>query len=693
MNNTPGIIISTTDIINNFQFEDVFNLEDIQRFQDLFSDVSSIASIMTHPDGIPITKPSNYCRLCDKIVSKTNNGLVRCCQPDAIIGRNNPSKSILWPCQNKAFWNLGATIIVGDKHLANWLTGKVMNKALKELIISIYANETKVNLSDLVEALSEVPEVTVEQSNKVSELLFSFAKELSEKGNNKLQLKIQISKQEKIAEELRENEEKFHYYFENAKDILFRTNLAGNIIDISHSIKDITEYDKDELIGIPVSNLYYDPIDREILLEALKKNGSIREYEFRMKTKTGKLKYVSISANLISGANDNQKHIVGSLRDVTERKLTEEILIESVERYRSLFENMLNGYAYCQMLFENGQPSDFIYLNVNKAFEILTGLKNVEGKRVTEVIPGVKESDNNLFEIYGRVALTGKPEFFEMHVESLKDWYSVSVYSPKNEFFIAVFDVITERKLSEQELINAKEKAEESDRLKTAFLNNISHEIRTPFNGILGFLSIIQDHDLPDDEREEYINIINQSADRLMNTINDIVEVSHIQSGIVKLTVQETNIKKLLDELFHQFNTIAESKGLEFNINNDLPNIIASISTDGIKLKTILSNLIGNAMKFTKAGSIELGIRKKSDYLEFSVKDTGIGISKNKQLIIFERFMQADASNIRQFEGLGLGLSIAKEYVKMLGGELWLESEEGKGTTFYFILPYDAKPE
>jgi signal transduction histidine kinase len=257
------------------------------------------------------------------------------------------------------------------------------------------------------------------------------------------------------------------------------------------------------------------------------------------------------------------------------------------------------------------------------------------------------------------------------------------------ELVIANKELIFQNKEKEKravELIEAKEKAEESDRLKTAFLNNISHEIRTPFNGILGFLSIIQDHDLPDEEREEYICIINQSADRLMNTINEIVEISQIQSGIVKLTVQETNIKKLLDELFDQFNSIAESKGLEFNINNELPNNIASISTDGIKLKTILSNLIGNAMKFTKAGSIDLEIRQKGDYLEFSLKDTGVGISKNNQLVIFERFMQADVSRTREYEGLGLGLSIATAYVKMLGGKIWAKSEEGKGSTFFFTI-------
>jgi len=142
------------------------------------------------------------------------------------------------------------------------------------------------------------------------------------------------------------------------------------------------------------------------------------------------------------------------------------------------------------------------------------------------------------------------------------------------------------------ELIIAKEKSEESNNLKTAFLNNISHEIRTPFNGILGFLSILQDYDLSDDEREEYIGTINQSADRLMNTINDIVEISQIQAGQMQMTSAETNIKMLTDELLGRFKNDAESQGLEFTFINDLPNNIACIFTDRIKLKTILSNLV-----------------------------------------------------------------------------------------------------
>ncbi len=257
------------------------------------------------------------------------------------------------------------------------------------------------------------------------------------------------------------------------------------------------------------------------------------------------------------------------------------------------------------------------------------------------------------------------------------------------------------------ELIIAKEHAEESNRLKTAFLNNISHEIRTPFNGILGFLSILEDNNLTESERYEYTSIINKSAYRLMNTINDIVEISQIQAGQMKLTASETNIKRMTGELFDLFKPDAESQGLEFTITNDLPNYIESISTDGVKLKTILSILIGNAIKFTKAGSIEFGIKCNRDTacrvpitaeIEFSVKDTGIGIPENKQQAIFERFMQVDGSNTRQFEGSGLGLSIASAYAEMLGGKIWVESDPegksgGKGSVFYFTIPYNCKPQ
>ena len=244
-----------------------------------------------------------------------------------------------------------------------------------------------------------------------------------------------------------------------------------------------------------------------------------------------------------------------------------------------------------------------------------------------------------------------------------------------------------------REILLALEKAKESDCLKSNFLANISHEIRTPFNGILGFLPLMQNDDLTASERDEYIGIINKSAYRLMNTINDIVEISQIQAGQMKLTASRINISSLTDELYDHFKTDAKIKGLEFSINKDLPSNMECIYTDSIKLNSILFVLIGNAIKFSKTGSIVIGLRKNVDYLEFSVKDTGIGISENKLSKIFERFVQVDGSSTRQFEGSGLGLSIAKAYVEILGGNIWVESEEGKGSTFYFTFPYNAESE
>ncbi len=265
---------------------------------------------------------------------------------------------------------------------------------------------------------------------------------------------------------------------------------------------------------------------------------------------------------------------------------------------------------------------------------------------------------------------------------------ALSLTTLENGGMICTVRDISDQVLAEQELINAKEKAEESNRLKTAFLNNISHEIRTPFNGILGFLSLIQDEELSSEEKGEYVGIINQSAERLMNTLNDIVEISQIQTGQMKLRTETTNLIQMINEQTDLFKKDVESHGLEFHYYCSITKNTPDILIDRTKLKTIISILINNAIKFTKTGSIKFSTGVKGNQLEFSIKDTGQGISENKQQAIFELFNQADVSNTRQFEGLGLGLSIAKSYTEMLGGRIWVESEPGIGSTFHIHIPF-----
>ncbi|SHJ60661.1 PAS domain S-box-containing protein [Arenibacter nanhaiticus] len=248
---------------------------------------------------------------------------------------------------------------------------------------------------------------------------------------------------------------------------------------------------------------------------------------------------------------------------------------------------------------------------------------------------------------------------------------------------------ITKRKRTEAELIKSKEKAEESDRLKTAFLQNISHEIRTPMNGILGFMQFLQEPSISSNERNEYIDIVNQSGARLMNTVNDIIKISKIESGINEINITDVNTEDVLLYNFNFFKALAEKKGLALMLSEKfLCGTTAIIQTDNTKLEGILSNLINNAIKYTKEGTIEIGNYREGTKLVFFVKDSGIGIPKDRIKSIFDRFIQVDDQLARTYEGVGLGLSIAKAHIDILGGKIWVDSIIGKGSTFFFSIPY-----
>jgi len=243
------------------------------------------------------------------------------------------------------------------------------------------------------------------------------------------------------------------------------------------------------------------------------------------------------------------------------------------------------------------------------------------------------------------------------------------------------------RRQDQLELIKAKEKAEESDRLKTAFLSNISHEIRTPMNGILGFISLLQESDLTSEEKEEYMILVKAGGERLLNTINDIIDISKIESGQMSVSYVDFNLNELIFNLYTLYSAEAETLGLEFVRPAFFEDSQSAIKSDKDKIFCILNNLINNAFKYTHAGSVEYGCSRTPGNILFYVKDTGIGISKTMQHSIFNRFVQADISITRSYEGSGLGLSISKAFVELLGGRIWVESEVEKGSIFYFQIP------
>lgn len=232
----------------------------------------------------------------------------------------------------------------------------------------------------------------------------------------------------------------------------------------------------------------------------------------------------------------------------------------------------------------------------------------------------------------------------------------------------------------------AKRKAEESDKLKSAFLSNIAHEIRTPMHGILGFADLLKTTSLSGEQMQQYIAIIEKSSARMLNTITDLIDISKIESGQTEITLSTVDINGQLGNMFAIFTPEAEKKGMQVFITKTLLVDEANIRTDREKLETILTKLLKNAIKYSNKGSIEIGCERKNRLIEFFVKDTGIGIASDKLLSVFDRFTQADNSLSKTYEGAGLGLSITKAYVEMLGGTIWVESEPGEGSVFYFTI-------
>jgi PAS domain S-box-containing protein len=418
-----------------------------------------------------------------------------------------------------------------------------------------------------------------------------------------------------------------------------------------------------------------------------------------------------------------------------ERNQAEEALKESEERFRTLFENSTIGIYRTtpdgQILLAN--PT-LIKLLGYSSFEELAGRNLVEDgfepsyerthfmdiiKRegevkglesawtrmdgttlfISESARGINDKEGKIIYYDGIVEdITLRKKAEQELIIANKELTFQNEEKEKRaaELVIANKELAHQNKEKEKratELIKAKEKAEESDRLKSTFLTNMSHEIRTPMNGILGFTELLKEPNLTSDDQQDFIQIIQISGARMLNTINNIVDVSKIESGLIQVDIKETNINEKMEFTYKFFKPEVEIKGLQFFFKNTLPSKEAIIKTDNEKVYGIMTNLIKNAIKFTYEGSIEFGYEKKGNYLEFFVKDTGVGIPKNQKELIFERFRQGSESHNRGYEGSGLGLSIAKSYVEMLGGEIWVESEEGKGSIFYFTIPYNAVSE
>lgn len=399
--------------------------------------------------------------------------------------------------------------------------------------------------------------------------------------------------------------------------------------------------------------------------------------------------------------NSKTVHIAHT-RDITERKATEDLLKES-EQFLKESQKIghIGSYDFniCKGTWKSSEVLDDIF-GIDKNFEkTVDTWKSIIHPEWTEIMDhyllneviGEKKDFNKEYKIIRKNdgAVRWVHGMGRLHFDT----------TGKPGQLIGVIQDITRQKEFEEQLNQAKNKAEESERLKSAFLANMSHEIRTPMNGILGFTELLKEPDLSGEKQQEYINIIRKSGKRMLNIINDIIDISKIESGLMQMHFVETNINEQLEYIYSFFQHEAANKSIELSYHTELQHEKAFINSDRGKILNILTNLVKNAIKFTPTGRIEFGYRTKLiankngdvKVLEFYVKDTGNGIERSQLDIIFERFRQTSESTAKNYEGAGLGLAITKSFVEMLDGEIWVESELGKGSTFYFTLPYNHR--
>ena len=486
---------------------------------------------------------------------------------------------------------------------------------------------------------------------------------------------------------LSESEKKYSSIFENVQDVFYEVSLDGIILEISPSIKYFSEFNRLDLIGRSVTQLYYNSNDRDLLLEDILEKGEIRDYEIKLKTGSGKIKYASINARLINDSQNKPHHINGSIRDITERVNAE---LELRKLKQAIEKSPLD-------IIITDIQGKIEYVNSNFVKQTGYTFEEIKGKN-----PRILKSDYHSHDLYRDVWETissgnsWQGEILNKKKNEELYWADVLIVPISNNgqkitHFVSIEEDITEKKKILDELIAAKENAEEINRIKSYFFAHMSHELRTPFVGIMGNAEFLAESLTKKEERELAEGIVSSSK-RLMETLNKILEITKIESEKVEINIDDVSINKILQEVDNLYRKTALQKNLEFIVNQNKENLI--VKTDENLLGDILANLINNAMKYTNEGKIEISSDKivlnGSQYITISVENTGIGIPINKHSIIWEEFRQASEGMNRNFEGAGLGLTIVKKYINLLNGKISLESEEGKGTKFNITLPYSV---
>jgi PAS domain S-box-containing protein len=539
-----------------------------------------------------------------------------------------------------------------------------------------------------------------------------------------------ITEQKRYEKELRESEERFRLLVKNSSDVIVMVNEKGIHQYLSQAIETITGYPADTLLGKSILEAVHPDdiaMSKEVWEKIIKNPDQTVTLQYRHKHKTKEWIYLeAIGQSFLETPGINA--VIASVRDISDRKQTEKIeqvkysiarsilnaenfihLLEIIRSELGLMFDTTNFFvamydAERDMLINTINKDEKEYFEEWPAKESLSGYVVKSGASVLMKRKEIKE-----FSVLNNIQLIGVPASCWMGVPikvenavagvmAIQSYQDTEAFNKADltllEMIAQEVGIFIERQKNIERLVKAKEKAEESDKLKSAFINNISHEIRTPLNGIMGFGQLIAEEDLSAEEKSEYLKTLQHSSNRLMNTVTDFMDMALIASGSLKQNNENILLGSFLNEVIQKMKPYSERKSLELELvkDSDAAKTII-INSDKELLEKVLLKLIDNAIKFTDTGKVSIGYHILKNKLEFYVHDTGRGIAEDKLKQIFDMFSQEETALTRGYEGSGLGLSIASGIVIMLKGELKVRSKKGKGSVFSFTIPYVSEEE
>ncbi len=493
----------------------------------------------------------------------------------------------------------------------------------------------------------------------------------------------------RLQDKLQQSAEKYKSLYEFAPLAYQSLDENGVIIDVNPMWLNTLGYERHEVAGREFSDFLQEDFVAhfEQQFPAFKKRGYVHDVRFGMLRKDGKPLIVSFEGCVGLDPNGSFRQTYCTFKDITRETGVMDELRQSEERYRSLFKE--NSSV---MLLIDPQTGDII--DANEAAVDFYGytLKTLRSMHIGQIniLPAdeIREKLN--------LAASGKRYFKFQHKLATGDIRDVEVYSGHiningNTVVYSTIHDITAQTKAEKALGKALDKARESDRLKSAFLANLSHEIRTPMNGILGFSDLLRDDDLTDDEKNRYIQSIHSSGRYLLAIINDIIEMAHLDAGQVKTIINSVDLQYLMRSLGAEVRqSIPAGKDLQLIYDENGNEAEMRIKTDDVKFRQIMVIFLSNAIKYTPRGTVRYGYSIDDGWIKCYVRDTGIGIGKEDQKIVFERFRQGNTGKEVFQSGSGLGLAIANSYARLLGGKISMESVPGEGSVFYFGMPVNV---